>query len=215
MRRAARLAIPAAVSAVVAGLLALAPPVTPARSAVEAVPSARDQVRIRYPAGRYPTLTLPDGQVQTVRSLLNVTRPMRFGSYVWNDADVPQGPVWIRIDPAGQTLSVFRAGQEIGSAVILYGTDDKPTPSGIFPILQKAEQHRSTLYDAEMPFMLRLTGDGVAIHASDIREGSATHGCIGVPPEFARLLFSEVKRGDLVAILPSAVPPRDKRQGTI
>jgi lipoprotein-anchoring transpeptidase ErfK/SrfK len=54
-----------------------------------------------------------------------------------------------------------------------------------------------------MPDMLRLTNDGVAIHGSNVREGWATHGCIGVPLEFARLLFAVTGKGDLVAILPA------------
>lgn len=157
--------------------------------------------RLSYPAGRYPLLTLPDGRRQPVRSLLNVRRPMRYGQWVWDDRGVPAGPSWVRIDLAAQMLSLFRAGHEIGTAVILYGTDGKPTPTGVFPILEKAREHRSTLYDAEMPYMLRLTGDGVAIHASDVRFGHATHGCIGVPPAFARLLFEQVRRRDPVAIL--------------
>ena len=55
--------------------------------------------------------------------------------------------------------------------------------------------------------MLRLTGDGVAIHASDVQRGSATHGCIGVPLPFARLLFAAMRRGNLVAILPADGAP--------
>ena len=53
-----------------------------------------------------------------------------------------------------------------------------------------------------MPYMLRLTKDGVAIHGSNVREGWATHGCIGVPLDFARKLFSVARKGDLVVILP-------------
>jgi lipoprotein-anchoring transpeptidase ErfK/SrfK len=128
---------------------------------------------------------------------------MRYGDYSWNERSVPDGETWVRVDLAKQILSVFRAGHEIGSAVIIYGTDGKATPSGIFSILSRAERHRSNLYDADMPFMLRLTGDGVAIHASTVQRGSATHGCIGVPPGFARLLYSQMRRGDMVAVLPS------------
>lgn len=157
--------------------------------------------RIAYPAGRYPILTLPDGDRREVRSLLNVDRRLAFGDFVWNDAGVPQGPIWIRVDLALQTLSVFRAGHEIGSTLVLYGADSKPTPSGVYPILERAKQHRSTLYDAEMPYMLRLTPDGVAIHASAVRASAATHGCIGVPLAFARLLFAQTRRGDRVAII--------------
>jgi hypothetical protein len=159
--------------------------------------------RLIYPAGRTPELILPDGSKQVVRSLLNVPRTLRYGDWVWREEGVPAGPAWIRVDLARQTLSLFRGGHEIGSAVILYGSDGKPTPTGVFPVLAKAREHRSSLYDAEMPFMLRLTGDGVAVHASEVRFGRATHGCIGVPPDFARLLFDAVRRGDPVAILPA------------
>jgi hypothetical protein len=159
--------------------------------------------RIVYPAGGYPTMTLPDGQQRTIRSLLDVTKPLRFGDYAWNDAGVPAGPIWIRVDLSLQTLSVFREGHEIGTTLILYGADGKPTPLGVYPILERAKQHRSTLYDAEMPYMLRLTPDGVAIHASAVRAAAATHGCIGVPRAFARLLFAQARRGDRVAITAS------------
>lgn len=163
--------------------------------------------RIWYSSAHYPKLQLPDGQAREVRSLLNITRRMRFGDYVWNEDDVPAGPVWVRVDLARQTLSVFRAGHEIGSAVILYGTDGKPTPSGMFSVLAKARDHQSSLYDAAMPFMLRLTNDGVAIHASNVRQGFATHGCIGLPLGFARLLFDQIRIGDPVAIIPLPLTP--------
>ncbi len=159
-------------------------------------------MRFRYPAGREGALPMTGGQPLRVRSLLNIRRPMQFGDYVWSDLGVPAtGAIRVRIDLPRQTVSVFRDGHEIGTAVILYGTDYKPTPTGTFPILMRARQHTSTLYDAEMPYMLRLTNDGVAVHASAVRRGSATHGCIGVPLAFARLLFDQVARGDLVTIV--------------
>jgi lipoprotein-anchoring transpeptidase ErfK/SrfK len=130
---------------------------------------------------------------------------MHFGDFVWNEEQIPAGPVWIRIDLTRQLLSVFRSGHEIGSAVILYGSDGKATPAGSFTILEKDAHHYSHSYDAPMPYMLRLTSDGVAIHGSNVREGWATHGCIGVPLEFARHLFGAAKKGDPVFIVP--VPP--------
>lgn len=158
--------------------------------------------RISYAAGHYPRIALPDGQVRTVRSLLAIHRPMRFGDYVWNERGVGEGRLWIRIDPARQMLSVFRAGHEIGTSVILYGAEGKSTPAGTFPVLARAEEHQSSLYQAEMPYMLRLTHDGVAIHAATVRQGLATHGCIGVPMAFARKLYRATKLGDTVAIMP-------------
>ena len=141
------------------------------------------------------------GTPTPVRSLLNVKQRMRYGDYVWNDKKIPQGIVWIRVDLKSQLLSVFRAGHEIGTAVILYGATTKETPLGVFPILAKMSKHRSSSYDAEMPYTLRLTDDGISIHASNVRWGLATHGCIGVPPVFAKKIFEQVTRGDKVVIV--------------
>jgi lipoprotein-anchoring transpeptidase ErfK/SrfK len=172
----------------------------PAKPVVQT--TARSESRIRYPAGKYSRLTLPNGHEVVVRSVLNITKPMHFGNFVWDTDQIPAGPVWVRIDLAHQLLSVFRAGHEIGSTVIVYGTDGKPTPTGIFNILEKARVHYSRSYNAPMPYMLRLTDDGVAIHGSKVEEGWATHGCVGVPVGFARLLFAAASKGDLVVIFP-------------
>jgi lipoprotein-anchoring transpeptidase ErfK/SrfK len=97
---------------------------------------------------------------------------------------------------------VFRGGHEIGTAVILYGASEKETPAGVFPVLAKMRDHKSITYDnAPMPYTLRLTDDGVSIHGSDVRWGRATHGCIGVPLEFAHKLFDQVAKGDQVTIV--------------
>ncbi|HWU54255.1 MAG TPA: L,D-transpeptidase family protein [Rhizomicrobium sp.] len=159
--------------------------------------------RIRFDAGHYPKLSLPGGRQEVVRSMLNISRPMHFGDFVWDEDRIPAGPVWVRVDLARQILSVFRGGHEIGSAVILYGTDGKPTPTGSFAILEKNPDYYSRSYHAPMPYMLRLTKDGVAIHGSKVNEGWATHGCIGVPLGFARLLFTAAHKGDFVVILPA------------
>jgi lipoprotein-anchoring transpeptidase ErfK/SrfK len=55
-----------------------------------------------------------------------------------------------------------------------------------------------------MPYTLRLTDDGVSIHASDVRWGAATHGCIGVPIAFAERLFDVTRIGDEVMIVSPA-----------
>lgn len=141
-----------------------------------------------------------------VKSLLAVKSQLQFGDYSWDDHGVPNGPTWIRVDLGSQLISVFRAGHEIGTAVIVYGGDNKQTPAGKLHILGKARDHRSSLYDAQMPYTLRLTDDGVAIHASSVRWGAATHGCIGVPLPFAQRLFSAAKVGDEVVVV--GTPPR-------
>jgi hypothetical protein len=178
--------------------LALAPV---AQSAPVQAPAGH---RVRYLGPKAPQIVFPDGGRRSIRSLLDVPRPMAFGDYVWDEAGVPPGPLWVRVDIGAQLISVFRGEHEIGTAVILYGGLGKPTPVGAFHIKQKARDYVSHTYDAPMPFMLRLTDDGVAVHASTVRPGWATHGCIGVPPAFAERLFAEARLGDTVLITGNA-----------
>jgi L,D-transpeptidase catalytic domain len=136
-----------------------------------------------------------------IKSLLAVKAPLHFGDYAWNDRGIPPGPIWLRVDLHSQLISVFRSGHEIGTAVIVYGGDNKQTPAGTLHILGKARNHRSSLYDAQMPYTLRLSDDGVSIHASSVRWGAATHGCIGVPSPFAERLFDAASVGDEVVVV--------------
>ena len=156
--------------------------------------------RISFPLG-YSSATLP--RDLHIRSLLAIDKRMKFGDYRWDDRIAATGATRILVNLRLQTISVFRDGHELGTAVILYGSDGTPTPSGTFRILERARYHRSNLYDAEMPYMLRLTMGGVAIHASSVREGFATHGCIGIPAAFAARLFAIARKGDIVTILPA------------
>ena len=146
----ARLAVPLALSAAaIAGGAAAAHYYTRHQVVDPPVQVVERGPRLWYPVGQYPALTLPDGEHRAVKSVLNVRDTMHYGDYVWNEQRVPaSGDVWVRIDLQRQLLSVFRGGHEIGSAVILYGTDGKPTPTGVFPVLEKRETHVSSLYDA-------------------------------------------------------------------
>ena len=167
--------------------VARAAPLPPGRVAVP-VESARD--------------ALAQGLIlHPVSTILAVPGRMQYGDYRWDEAGVPNGPIWVRVDLKSQIISVFRGGQEIGTAVVLYGADGLPTPTGTFPVLARLKDHRSQTYDAPMPYTLRLTADGVSIHASNVRWGYATHGCIGVPEAFAARLFDAVKVGDKVLVV--------------
>jgi lipoprotein-anchoring transpeptidase ErfK/SrfK len=136
-----------------------------------------------------------------VKHILSVRSPMRIGDHHWDESGAPAGQVVVTVDLAARVLSVFRAGYEIGTAVIIFGAEEKPTPLGIFPITQKDATHRSTIYGgAPMPYMLRLTNDGISIHGSDVADGYVTHGCVGIPVAFARKLFAAVKLGDKIIV---------------
>lgn len=172
--------------------------------AVPARPKADLPGRISLSPGRELVVTRPDGQVERVASMLAIPGKMRFGEFRWNETGVAPGKPWVRVDLDRQVISVFRAGQEIGTAVILFGARDKPTPTGWHTVLAKARDYHSRTYDAPMPYMLRLTDDGVALHASEVQEGRATHGCIGLPEAFAAKLFAAMSKGDPVLVVGGA-----------
>jgi hypothetical protein len=81
------------------------------------------------------------------------------------------------------------------------GKKGHETPTGVFTILQKHREHKSTLYDdAPMPFMQRLTWDGVALHAGKLPGYPASHGCVRLPMEFAKRLFALTTYGITVIV---------------
>ncbi|MGE8135927.1 L,D-transpeptidase family protein [Novosphingobium subterraneum] len=151
-------------------------------------------------------LSSRDGWPAMVSSLLEVPAAMAYGEYRWQDvlhsSPGGSGAVMVRVDLDRQIISVFRGGEEIGTAVILHGVDEYPTPRGSFPVIAMMRDHVSATYDsAPMPFTLRLTDDGVSIHGSDVQAGLGTHGCIGIPSEFAKRLFAVIHVGDVVHIV--------------
>nr|WP_232366612.1 L,D-transpeptidase family protein [Alteripontixanthobacter muriae] len=158
-----------------------------------------DQTRLYLNASQSEQAGLSGVLPRGTRSILNVRGRMRYGDFVWDVGDAA-GPLVIRVDLKRQLISVFRGGHEIGTAVVLFGAQGHETPVGRFPIKAKLENYRSRTYDAPMPFTLWLTDDGVAIHGSEVRWGAATHGCIGVPTDFAQSLFHLASVGDVVEI---------------
>lgn len=137
-----------------------------------------------------------------IKSILPIEGSIRYGDWFWDESAAPSaGVMVITVDLDARVISAFRDGHEIGTAVVLLGTQKHPTPLGTFPILTKERDNVSEKYNnAPMPWTLRLTWDGIAIHGSPVMNGYASHGCIGVPDEFAAKLFAASKRGDKVII---------------
>ncbi|CAO1651945.1 L,D-transpeptidase family protein [Parasphingorhabdus sp. NYA22] len=136
---------------------------------------------------------------------IELDRPLDFGEHFWDEsfarASGARGSAQIVVDLAAEQLYVYRAGIEIARTRITRGWEEYDTPTGVFPILEKDADHYSGTYNnAPMPYNLRLTWKGVAIHGAEVDSLSATHGCIGVPLEFARKLFANVHKGDKVLV---------------
>jgi hypothetical protein len=132
------------------------------------------------------------------------------GEFVWQPEHSPGGDVEIVVSLPMQLLYVYRGGTLIGASTISSGQAGYETPTGRFEILQKKRHHRSNLYDdAPMPFMQRLTWDGVALHAGQVPGYPASHGCIRLPMGFARHLFGATQLGASVHVLDSEVSAQD------
>jgi lipoprotein-anchoring transpeptidase ErfK/SrfK len=163
---------------------------------------APSQVTAKHPRGALPPIATqtPKDPRFVIKRILPIAGPIKYGEWHWDEAGVPAGPLVITVDLDARVMSVFRDGYEIGTTAVLVGTQEKPTPLGVFSITQKDAKHVSNLYDAPMPFMMRLTNDGVTIHATHVQNGFASHGCIGVPLDFAATLFGKAHIGDKVYI---------------
>jgi hypothetical protein len=108
-----------------------------------------------------------------------------------------------------QSGYVYRNGVLIGATSVSTGRPGHATPTGVFTVLQKQQEHRSTIYDgAPMPYMERLTWGGVALHAGGLPGYPESHGCIHLPSEFAKLLFGISSTGMTVVIANDASEPQ-------
>ncbi|HEU0134330.1 MAG TPA: L,D-transpeptidase family protein [Allosphingosinicella sp.] len=174
----------------------------PAQSLVQADGSEQARVIAASAAAPAPAAAPAANPEFVVRRILDIPGPLKMGEYHWDESGAPaDGAIVITVDLEAQVLSIFRGGYEIGAAAVLYGRDDKPTPLGAFPITQKKTRHVSNLYGAPMPYMMRMTNDGISIHGSDsVAPGFATHGCVAVPTAFAAKLFGAAKLGDIVIV---------------
>lgn len=155
-----------------------------------------------------PALAEDGPGTATVAQAAAALAPNRF---VWADAqmmavDPIAQPVTVVVSLPMQRAYVYRGDTMIAAATVSTGKDGKDTPVGVFPILQKREMHRSNLYNsAPMPFMQRLTWDGVALHAGRNPGFPDSHGCIRLPAGFAKKLFAVTQVGSTVVVTDQVV----------
>src|SRR5207302_7152403 len=89
----------------------------------------------------------------------------------------------------------------VDRSAISTGMLGHPTPKGVFTIIGRERYHRSNIYSAApMPFMQRITWSGIAMHLGVVPGHPASHGCIRLPPAFAKRLWSITKIGARVII---------------
>jgi L,D-transpeptidase catalytic domain len=136
------------------------------------------------------------------------TKKLRRGQFTWEPDRSPDGPVAIIVSVPEQRVYVYRNGIQIAVSTCSTGKAGHDTPTGVFTILQKEEEHYSSKYDdAPMPNMQRLTWDGVALHAGKLPGYPASHGCVRLPPAFAKNLYAITTIGTPVIIAGAHTEP--------
>jgi L,D-transpeptidase catalytic domain len=132
------------------------------------------------------------------------------GEFAWNPERSPEGPVVVLVSTPRQWVVVYRNGMQIAASTCSTGRPGHRTPAGVFVILEKDKTHHSSKYDnAPMPYMERLTWNGVALHAGNLPGYPASHGCVRLPLEFAKLLFGATTLGTPVIIADDDVAAAD------
>ena len=117
-------------------------------------------------------------------------------------------PIMAIVSIKSQKVTIYDADGWVLRAPVSTGTTGRETPPGVFSVVQKDKDHRSSLYDdAWMPHMLRITWNGLALHGGPLPGYAASHGCVRMPFGFAQKLFDKVGIGTRVIISPSDAEP--------
>jgi lipoprotein-anchoring transpeptidase ErfK/SrfK len=117
-------------------------------------------------------------------------------------------PIMAIVSIKSQKVTIYDADGWVLRAPVSTGTAGRETPAGVFSVVEKDKDHRSSLYDdAWMPHMLRITWNGLALHGGPLPGYAASHGCVRMPFGFAGKLFDKVRIGTRVIISPNDAEP--------
>jgi lipoprotein-anchoring transpeptidase ErfK/SrfK len=128
-------------------------------------------------------------------------KTLKPGQYLWRDVPASAGPERVVIGLSDQLAYLYRGNMLVAVATISTGRFDKPSPTGIFAVLDKKPFYRSKKYDnAPMPWMQRIDQYGIALHGGYNPGYPASHGCIRLPLAFAKKLYTITDIGTPVYI---------------
>ena len=116
----------------------------------------------------------------------------------------------IVVDLSHQIAIAYQDGRVLFYGRISSGKPGRRTPTGSFHVREKAIEHVSNLWPApnggaRMPYMLRLTRDGIAMHLGPTPDYPASHGCIRMRDGFAQRMFAWAQKWTRVDVI--GTPP--------
>lgn len=106
----------------------------------------------------------------------------------------------IEISLASQKAVIYENGEAVLSTKCSTGKKGYQTPPGVFVITDKNRLRRSNLYDADMPYFMRLNCSAIGMHQGNVPSYPASHGCIRLPYTYAKKFYAIAQVGDVVEI---------------
>jgi lipoprotein-anchoring transpeptidase ErfK/SrfK len=182
------------------------------------------QFRLFGPRSPRPT---PLPKMRAASAYISSQPPLKVNQSVLRQA-TPDN-VHVRVSIPKQRAYLMVGEQVAADSPISSGKAGHGTPRGNFSVLEKDPDHRSSIYGdfvdgsgrvvrsgisakidsapsgthyvgASMRWFMRLTGEGVGMHVGILPGYPASHGCIRMSPDGAKLFYDTVKIGTPVTV---------------
>jgi len=176
---------------------------------------------------RSPKPTPQPKQMRKASAYISRQEPLKVNQSVLNRA-TPDN-VHVRVSLPKQRAYLMVGEEVAADSPISSGKVGHGTPRGNFSVLEKDPDHRSSLYGdfvdssgrvvragisakidsapsgthyvgAPMRWFMRLTGEGVGMHIGILPGYPASHGCVRMSPDGAKLFYDHVKIGTPVTV---------------
>jgi lipoprotein-anchoring transpeptidase ErfK/SrfK len=176
---------------------------------------------------RSPKPTPQPKQMRKASSYISRQEPLKVNQSVLKQA-TPDN-VRVRVSLPKQRAYLMVGDEIAADSPISSGKSGHGTPRGNFNVMEKDADHRSSLYGdfvdssgrvvragisaridsapsgthyvgAPMRWFMRLTGEGVGMHVGILPGYPASHGCIRMSPDGAKLFYDNVKIGTPVTV---------------
>ena len=173
----------------------------------------------------------PPAPMRKASELISRQEPIKINNALVNS--VSPDKVRIVVSLAKQRAYLLAGDQVVIDSPISSGKRGHSSPSGSFSVMEKDPDHRSTIYGdfvdssgrivragvsakidsapsgthfvgSPMTWFMRLTDEGVGMHVGFLPGYPASHGCIRMPGEAAKLFYDRVKIGTPVRVTAEA-----------
>jgi lipoprotein-anchoring transpeptidase ErfK/SrfK len=182
------------------------------------------QFRLFGPRSPRPT---PQPKMRSASAYISRQEPLKVNQSVLKQA-TPDN-VHVRVSLPRQRAYLMVGEQIAADSPISSGKAGHGTPRGNFSVLEKDPDHRSSIYGdfvdrsgrvvragisakidsapsgthyvgASMRWFMRLTGEGVGMHVGILPGYPASHGCVRMSSDGAKLFYDTVKIGTPVTV---------------